>query len=157
MLAKIPLNKEEYSLYVSGFLVGKYYDEKKGTLLQIKDNTFSILFFTYSNYRRAYIVCDSFTNLKEYPYLEGKLPLIKEKLKVLYTAEGRKIDLLKFICYKIDNIYNNSVYEFGIDYWSKFISFIDLSKKHKERKTQRQIFDITEQYLLKRRRLNGVN
>ena len=59
------------------------------------------------------------------PPLEGTLPYIKQPVRIIYKAKGRKVDLLKFMVYNLEKKYGDSIYSLGDVYWLKLASFID--------------------------------
>lgn len=149
ILVKIPAGKEkaEYSLYVNGEVLHKHTESGLGTLLWVRGT--AVAFYSASNSRRALI----FQELSEYDYgiplEEGKLPYIKQKVRVLYKARGRKIDLLKFTLFNLEKKYMNDFY------WLELASYIDsISGKKKGGCTKRQPYMLTDRYIRRRKRLN---
>lgn len=151
LTVKLPDNKtkEEYSLFVSTKITYKKTFADLGTLIICEGC--GIAFYSASNSRRAVV----FTEIKEkdpkFPVLEGKLPYIKQPVRIIYKARGRKVDLLKFMIYNLEKKYGNRIYGMGDIYWLKLSSFIDSIKKKSKRKGsyRREVFMITEQFLKK--------
>ena len=83
--------------------------------------------------------------------MEGTLPYIKEPVRILYKAKGRKVDLLKFIVYNLEKKYGDTVYELGLIYWLELASFIDSVRRTKgiSGSYKRQVYLITDKYLEK--------
>lgn len=156
MTVKIPLDKEKYSLFVYGKLKAKYFFEDEGTLLILENNSFGVAFYDFSRYRRAYVFCDANVQTKDISVYEGNLPLVKDKVKIIYTAEGRKIDLLKFMCSNIEQYLSDDVCLYSINYWIKLISLIDSygTRKGMTGKTKRNLILLTEKYVKERKRLH---
>jgi len=156
ILVKIPAGKEkaEYSLYVNGEILHKHTEAGLGTLLWVKGT--AVAFYSASNSRRAVI----FQELSEYDYgiplEEGKLPYIKQKVRVLYKARGRKIDLLKFTLFNLEKKYTNDFYSLGTLYWLELASYIDSIPGRKKigGSTKRQPYMLTDRYIRRRKRLN---
>lgn len=150
---KIPTGKEkkEYSLYVNGKITYKHTEPTWGTLLVIKGS--GIAFYSASNSRRAIIFQELSENSFLIPLEEGNLPYIKQKVRVLYKAKGRKVDLLKFLIYQLEIKYKDDIYELGTLYWLYLGSYIDSISNKKNGSKKRQIFTITEKYIKMRKRL----
>lgn len=152
---KIPTGteKEEYSLFVNGEVVYIHTENKLGTLLKI--NGTGVAFYSASNSRRAL-----FQELTEkdhgLPLEEGKLPYIKEKVRILYKARGRKIDLLKVALYNLEKKYKKEIYSLGTLYWLEIASYIDsvIYSKRNSISTKRQSYLITEKNIKRRNRLH---
>lgn len=146
--------KEEYSVYISGNVKFKHTDPELGTLIIISGT--GIAFYSASNSRRAII----FTELdnKDYgiPLIEGNIPYIKQKVRILYKAKGRKVDLLKFLVYNLEKEYSTLPYSLSVFYWLHLASYIDsiIPQKNKSSSTKRQMKLITQKYILKGKRLN---
>ena len=152
---KIPTGteKEEYSLFVNGEVIYIHTENKLGTLLKI--NGTGVAFYSASNSRRAVIFQELTENDHGLPLEEGKLPYIREKVRVLYKARGRKIDLLKFPLYNLEKKYKKEIYSLGTLYWLEIGSYIDsVTTSKKSAGTKRQVYLITEQNIRKRKRLH---
>ncbi len=152
---KIPTGteKEEYSLFVNGEVIYIHTENKLGTLLKI--NGTGVAFYSASNSRRAVIFQELAENDHGLPLEEGKLPYIKERVRVLYKARGRKIDLLKFTLYNLEKKYKKEIYSLGTLYWLEIGSYIDsVTNSKKSAGTKRQVYLITEQNIRKRKRLH---
>lgn len=150
IFAKIPLNKSNYSLYVNSYVTKKIYVEGLGTLLCAE--SVAVAFYSFSNYRRAYVFCECDKASDDIGLLKGKLPLIKDNVKVIYFAEGRKIDLLKFAIYNLEKLYGMDIYHYNVSYWLRLTSMIDGMSAHT--KTLRPVKLFTERYLKEQERLN---
>lgn len=101
--ARIPIKKnsdEGCSLYLNSLVTGKWHDSERGTLLRAEGT--GIAFYSYSSYRRAYIFREASKTDEIFPLLSGKLPLVRGDVRIVYFAEGRRIDVLKFICHNIE-------------------------------------------------------
>ncbi|MBO4858724.1 MAG: hypothetical protein J5527_09430 [Treponema sp.] len=140
-------NKEELSLYVKGKITYKITDPELGTLIHIEGT--GIAFYSASNSRRA-IIFQEITE-KDYgiPLEEGKIPYVKQDVRILYKAKGRKIELLKFMCYRLEKKYGQKIYGMGITYWLSVASFIETSVKRKNQRDSnfRKIEIITDKYM----------
>ena len=152
---KIPTGKEkeEYSLFVNGEVVYIHTENKLGTLLKI--NGTGVAFYSVSNSRRALIFQELTENDHGLPLEEGKLPYIKEKVRILYKAKGRKIDLLKVALYNLEKKYKKEIYSLGTLYWLEIASYIDsVICSKKSTSTKRQSYLITEKNIRRRKRLH---
>lgn len=152
ILAKIPLDKSSYSLYVNSKIIDKTFIKEYGTILEFEGTGF--LFYSYSNHRRAYVVTEQKVN--NIPLLKGYLPLIKNKVTVIYEARSRKIDLLKFAIYNLEKMYGKEIYSFPISYWLLVTSLIDsYNPKTSTQKTKRNLKLLTEKYLRRSKNENN--
>ena len=139
--------KDEYSLYVSSKITYLKSFKDLGTLIICEGS--GIAFYSASNSRRAIVFTEINEECKEIPLLEGMLPYIKEPVRILYKAKGRKVDLLKFMVYNLEKKYGDKVYELGLIYWLELSSFIDSVRKIKKvsGSYKRQVYLITDKYL----------
>lgn len=144
--------KEEYSLYVNAKITYKKTFDELGTLI-ISEGS-GIAFYSASNSRRAIVFSEITDTSSPLPLLEGNLPYFKEKVKIIYKAKGRKIDLLKFMVYNLEKRYGKEIYILGEIYWLTVASFIDSLKPHAKQPVsyKRQIYMITDKYLKKGKR-----
>ena len=144
--------KEEYSIYVSGNVLYSATDAELGTLMKISGT--GVAFYSSSNSRRAVIFQELSENHCSVPLIEGYIPYIKEKVRIIYKARGRKVDLLKFMVFNLEKEYKKEVYSLGIPYWLTLASYIDsLNPKDKGSK-KRQEKLITDIHLNIRDRAN---
>lgn len=141
--------KDEYSLYVSSKITYLKSFNDLGTLIICEGS--GIAFYSASNSRRAIVFTEINDECKEIPLLEGTLPYIKEPVRILYKAKGRKVDLLKFMVYNLEKKYGDTVYELGLIYWLELASFIDSVRRTKgmSGSYKRQVYLITDKYLEK--------
>lgn len=153
---KIPNGKvkEEYSLYVSGYVIDKYTEESIGTMLYIKGT--GVAFYSAKNSRRAIVFQELSEEDYNIPLEEAILPYIKQKVRIIYKAKGRKIDLLKMMIYNLEKKYNKDIYQLGTLYWLEISSYIDSVRRHSKgsNSTKRQTYLITEKYKQQMERLN---
>lgn len=148
--------KKEYSLFIKSKIIYLNKVNEFGTLVICEGC--GIAFYSASNSRRALIFAELSENDYSIPLQEGKLPYFKQNVRVLYKASGRKIDLLKFMCYNLEKKYGNKIYELGTVYWLTLGSFIDsirpLKKHTGKNSNKRQIYMITDKFIKKRIRIN---
>lgn len=145
---KIPTGKEksEYSLFVNGKIVSMVSDKQLGTLLEVEGC--GVAFYSASNSRRAIIFQENSEDDFGIPLEEGNIPYFKQRVRVIYKAKGRKVDMLKFMCHNLERKYDKEMYGFGIKYWLLLASYIDSYVPHRNKKNgnKRQIYLITEKY-----------
>lgn len=153
---KIPNGKlkEEYSLYVSGFIKNIYTDNEIGTLISMEGT--GIAFYSASNSRRAVVFQELSENSFSIPLEEGYLPYIKQKVRILYKSKARKTDLLKYMVYNLEKEYKKEFYKYGTLYWLTLASYIDSIKKRNSGSNKRQIKLITDLYKIRKERTNGI-
>lgn len=159
LTAKLPdkKKKEEYSLYVSGKITYMNTDKELGTLIILEGS--GVAFYSASNSRRAYIFQDASENSCGIPCEEGFIPYFKQKVRILYKAKGRKIELLKFMIYNLEKKYGDKIYELNSSYWIMIGSYIEsIQKKTKGKNNTKRIpYLITEKYLKVQRNRNENN
>ncbi len=148
LTVKLPCKdqKDEYSLFVSSKILLLHKNKIYGTLITCKGC--GVAFYSASNSRRAIIFSDIEENDYKIPLQKGNLPYFKEPVRIIYKARGRRIDLLKFLCYNLEKRYGKKVYELGVVYWLTLGSYIDSITKNNlnKEKNNRQIYQITEKY-----------
>lgn len=151
---KIPQDKSSYSLFVNSKIKNKMFLEEYGTLIEFEG--IALLFYSYSNHRRAYIVAEE--DNSTIPLLKGKLPLVKKDVTVIYEARARKVDLLKFAIHNLEKNYGDNIYSFPISYWVLISSLIDSYNKHTTtHKTKRNLKLLTDKYLKRMQSRNENN
>lgn len=135
-----------YSAYIHGKVVSKYYEEDVGSLFAIEGT--AVIFYSYSNYRRAYIFCEKEHNSRELPFFEGNIPLVKQKVNILYCAERRKVDLLKFLLYRTEKEYGQKIFEYEPEFWLKVSCLLDkyYPKKRQSAANRRNIERLIRMY-----------
>jgi|GEM_PF-902048 len=95
----IPYQKQSaYSLFAKGSLIDIPHIDNDGGYAHFKfgGGTVFVLFYTFENFRRAYIVT-GWQNENDGEAIT--LPGVSEKLCLIFTARGRKIDELKRVLY----------------------------------------------------------
>lgn len=143
---KIPEKDSDYSLYICGKVIGKYYEKGKGTLLSIEG--VAAAFYSYSRYRRAYVFCEKELLDDKTPLMDGNLPLIKQRVGIIYFAEGRRIDVLKNLCHNINELFGTDAYSYSVDYWLRATALVDKVSmfKGEDGRTERRIRLLTQKY-----------
>jgi len=114
---KIPLDKSSYSLFINSKIKNKIFLEEYGTLIEFEGT--ALLFYSYSNHRRAYVIATEEDS--RIPLLRGNLPLVKNNVTILYEAKSRKVDLLKFAIHNLEKMYGEIIYSFPTSYWIWFV------------------------------------
>lgn len=110
-----------YNMYASTQVNEKYYsDEAEGSFLETEG--IAVIFYKYPHKRRAYVI-----NLhKNNSVINGtKLPGIKESVDIIYTAQGRKFDLLKRMIYNMEKKYGKKIYTIKDSFWCRAVSLIE--------------------------------
>lgn len=91
MVARIPKDKDEgCSLYVSSAVKSIITVPYVGRLLWFTGC--AVLFYTFSRYRRAYVIAPDDGRCDNLPLLYGKLPFLSKPVYILGMAEGRKVE-----------------------------------------------------------------
>lgn len=144
--------KEEYSVYINGNIIFKYTDEEIGTLLKI--NGTGVAFYSASNTRRAVIFQELSEPSFNLPFGQGKIPYVKQDVRIICKLKGRKVDLLKFMIYNLEKKYKKEIYSLDARYWLTIGSYIDSIPKNTSGSKKTQAYLITEKYQKWRKRLN---
>ena len=114
-------NKEVFNLYAHGNFIDSAYDEKKGALL-VSDKGVVVLDYNYRPHRRAYIVCPA----EQSQCLKSiYLPNVREKLSLIASVYGRRIDLLRATLFNIERIAGKEAYDFPVLFWQEISCLID--------------------------------
>lgn len=147
-----------YSAYVHGRVVGKYYEKDCGSLIRVEGT--AAIFYAYSNYRRAVVFTETNPDGKSdgLPLLEGHIPLVKQGVRVLYTAESRRFDLLKHLLYRSEREFGKEMFGWETGFWLRVISLLDDYRPAKRRSaaTSRNIRRLAARYK-RYRRSKGIN
>lgn len=113
-------NTAAFTLFVKGKIINKITIPEEGTLIETEG--VSIVYYKYSSYRRAYIVCDA----DKTEYLKNYyLPNINPKVSIIYKAQGRKIDLMRQAIYNLEEMSENKVYNLPPIFWQKVSCLLD--------------------------------
>jgi len=122
----IPYSKKlSYTLYAKGSLIEVPHVGDKGDFVHFKfgGGSVFVLFYTFSGFRRAYIVT-GWQDKKDGESIS--LPGINEKLCLIFTARGRKIDELKRVIHILTDEQNDehTVFNLPLIFWYKLSSMI---------------------------------
>lgn len=119
------LKKLPYTLYAKGLLIDIPQFDKDESFCHFKflGDTVFVLFYTFNDFRRAYIVT-SWQNEKDGEPIV--LPGVDQKLCLIYTARGRKIDNLKRVIYILTEEQGdeNKVFKLPLIFWYKLAAII---------------------------------
>lgn len=122
----IPYRKKlPYTLYAKGSLIGIPYFDKNEDFVHFKfeGGTVFILFYTFKKFRRAYIA----TGWESGGDGEAvTLPGTNEKLCLVFSARGKKIDILKRVLYILTEEQNDSYSAFSLPliFWYRIAGLI---------------------------------
>ena len=125
----IPIdNSVSFSLYAEGMLIEKPVENDHMFTLKFLGGTVTALFYTFQNFRRAYLVTGWQDEKDGEPV---NLPGIDAPLYMIYKAKGKKIDDLKHMLHLLTADDDYSIFSFSLDFWQKLSWQIDLygSKK----------------------------
>lgn len=112
-----------YSAYIHGKVVGKYYEKGVGSLFRVEGT--AVIFYAFSNYRRAIVFSEDEDKYGELPLLQLHIPLVKQKVMLLYSAERRRFDILKHIVYRTEREFGERIFGWGPGFWLRVISLLD--------------------------------
>lgn len=128
----VPIKRTvSYSLFAQGLPVDvpKDSEDKTSVAFTFLGGTVFCLFYTFSNFRRAYIVTE-WKNEDDGEALH--LPGVEAPLAIILKAKGRKIDDLKhalFILTKREHYYP---FRLKVEFWKKLALMIELRGSRRE-------------------------
>ena len=130
----IPSEKKGLSLFAHG---GAAHVETlpDATVFTFDDKSPVILFYTFPSMRRAYIIYGKETGCKRI------LPLVRPAVTVLYTATGRRIDVLKRMLFLLDNLTYGAYFGFDALFYRELGLLLDQKKMGK-----RTLITLLEKY-----------
>lgn len=130
IIVNVPYGKKiAYTLFVNGSPVEVPHVEKDGEYVsfKFKKKDVFVLFYTFADFRRAYIV----TGYKKKLQTNITLPGISEKLSLLYVAKGKKIDHLKRSIFLLTQKDKYKIYYFPAIFWFKLAALIQFNSAKK--------------------------
>ncbi len=123
----IPYEKKlPYTLFAKGYLIETPHIDSNKDFAHFKflGGSIIILFYTFEQFRRAYIVTGRDEKKdKEYIILPG----ITEKLYLIFTARGRKVDHLKRCIYLLTREDEHAIFKFPLLFWYRLTGLIQFS------------------------------
>ena len=127
----VPYSKKmPYTLYAKGFLLEIPHIDKNGDFVHFKygGGSVIILFYTFEQFRRAYIVtCWESEKDGEGIFLPG----INEKLCLIFTARGRKVDHLKRSIWLLTQEDEYKVFKMPLIFWYRLSYLIQFEQAKK--------------------------
>lgn len=120
-----------YSLFAQGLLSEIPYEntQKDSLVFKFLGGSVFCLFFTFANFRRAYIAT---AWLNEDDGESINLPGIDIPLYVIFKAKGRKIDNLKHALYILTKEDRYAPFRLKIEFWKKLAAMIEYHGSYKE-------------------------
>ncbi|MCR5252585.1 MAG: hypothetical protein K6C98_02595 [Treponema sp.] len=119
------LKKLPYTLYAKGSLIEiPWFDDNEEFVhFKFGGNTVFVLFYTFAGFRRAYIATGWQSDNDGEPVT---LPGVNEKLCVIYTARGKKIDHLKRVLYILTDEQGeeHKVFKLPLLFWYRLAAVI---------------------------------
>lgn len=123
------LKKLPYTLYSKGMLTDIPYFDKNEDFCHFKylGGTVFVLFYTFEGFRRAYIVT-CWQDEKDGEAIT--LPGVDQKLCLIFTARGRKVDNLRRVIYILTDQQgdDNKVFKLPLMFWYKLAALIQQTK-----------------------------
>ncbi len=130
MIVDVPYSKElPYTLFSQGCTADVPHVDRKGFVnFEYKAETVVVLFYTFKNFRRAYII----TEPKKSDSIKlNILPGCRCPVKIIFVAKGRKIDHLKRCLYILTQDDKYAVFKFSLIFWYKLAALIEFSGAQK--------------------------
>ena len=124
-------DKMSYSLFAQGLLseIPVENKEKDSLVFKFSGGSVFCLFYTFANFRRAYIVT---AYLDENDGEAVTLPGIEIPLYVIFKAKGRKIDDLKHVLYILTKEDHYAPFRLKIEFWEKLAAMIEYHGSYRE-------------------------
>jgi len=157
---EVPYLKQlPYTLYAKGSLIEiPFFDENENFAhFRFTPNTVFVLFYTFKTFRRAYIV-SCWQNEKDgEPII---LPGVNEKLCLIFTARGKKVDHLKRVLYILTEEQGNEhqVFTLPLLFWYRLGALIQQSGAARsdlavlwESFTQKKLIKLSKKEIKKRK------
>lgn len=126
---EVPYLKQlPYTLYAKGSVteIPSFDKNQEYCHFKFTAGTVIVLFYTFKGFRRAYVVtCYDIDKTVE----SITLPGVEEKLQLLYTAKGRKIDELKRVLYILTDEQGDEhkVFKLPLIFWYRLAALIQQS------------------------------
>lgn len=123
----IPYGKKlPYTLYSKGFLIDiPHVDEDSGFVhFKYAGGSVIVLFYTFERFRRAYIATGWESDRDGEPVI---LPGIYERLCLIFTAKGHKVDHLKRCLWLLTMEDKDAVFRLPLLFWYRLAALIQFS------------------------------
>lgn len=146
-------NRGDIAAYASGKVREKVYD-RSGNVMLVMEGCATV-FHHCSNTRRAYVLCED-GKWGGMPLMSVAPPMVTGASGLIYFAEGRRVDLLKFLLHNLESDFGDDVYILGPEYWLSVTSLLDVydPKKRRSLSTRRNLAAVTRKFLRQRGRRN---
>lgn len=128
----VPTTKEvSYSLFSQGLLIDIPHNSNDGKsiIFNFQGGTVFSLFYTFANFRRAYLATAWQNENDGEPTF---LPGIETPLYIILTVKGKKLDILKHVLYILTREDQYAPYKLPLDFWIKLSYLIEYKKAYKE-------------------------
>lgn len=153
------MKKLPYTLFAKGSLIDipSFDKEENFCNFRFASNTVFVLFYTFDGFRRAYIVT-SWQNEKDGEAII--LPGVNEKLCLIFSARGRKIDELKRIIYVLTDEQGDEhkAFKLPLIFWYKVAALIQFNGAKRsdlailwERFTNKKLIKLSKKEILKKK------
>lgn len=127
MTVNVPFSKKlPYTLFCQGnTLYVPHIDDEGFVEFNYKAGNAVILFYTFKDFRRAYIVCEP--KKKDTTEL-NILPGVSCPIKIIFTAKGKKVDHLKRSLFILTQNDKYEIFKFPLIFWYKLSALIKFSQ-----------------------------
>ena len=143
MTITIPVNGY-FTTFGKGRIIKKMSDETRGTFIQF--DGIVCVFYKYPNYRRAYIVVNAHASASAALNISVKLPNITQRVIIIHKLRGRQIDVLKKVCYYLEEWCGGAVYQYSILLWQRLAYLIDTFYKYSASLFNSYLLQLVENY-----------
>lgn len=132
VFVNVPITENvSYTLFAQGLLaeIPAENKEKDSIVFKFFGSSVFCLFYTFSNFRRAYIAT---AWLDEADGEASFLPGIDVPLYILFKAKGRKIDELKHTLYILTKEDHYAPFRLKIEFWEKLSAMLEHYGSYRE-------------------------
>ena len=126
VIVSVPFKKQlPYTLYAEGFKTDIHLSEDSDYAhFKFQGGTVFALFYTFRNFRRAYLAT-CWENEQDGEAV--RLPGVNQKLCILFSGRGKKVDHLKRALYLLTEKAEEKIYAFPLLFWYKVAGLISYS------------------------------
>lgn len=131
IIVNVPITNEiSYSLFAQGLPTEIPYEssDKKFLIFNFKRGSVVAMFYTFANFRRAYLI----TSWQQKDGEKTFLPGIESPVKIIFKAKGRKIDELKHALHILTKEDHYAPFRLSIEFWEKLSMLLEYKKSYKE-------------------------
>jgi hypothetical protein len=144
MLLDVHIPKDSlFTLYARGNIERKITVNDVGTFICFDGVV--LLYYKYPHYRRAYVVRNG-AETRHHPAIV--LPNVRQKVGIILQATGRRVDILRWVYWNLEQINGKKVYTYNTLFWQKVGCLLDNFKGLKSAAIKSNLILLSREYLL---------